>query len=228
MRYGLYRSIVLLVILISLGIFFFFHFSMILLHVCPVNPISTRYKIVTDSYTQLFFAQNWHLFAPDPISTNYYVYMDVRYYGESLKKDEKEINWIDITTPMIDVNNKSFFTPYNRLLRINNGLVSQLQLNLVSDLTMKVVKKNLAENTEEKVNQSLMESHENAKDGLYRYAYSYAKTLFPNQKIEAIKLLVCIKETIPFSKRNDTNFQKDENRIILDWRDNLEDVIALP
>lgn len=42
------------------------HLLVHVLYLAPHNPATSTYSGVVDSYMQSFFAQNWHLFAPEP------------------------------------------------------------------------------------------------------------------------------------------------------------------
>lgn len=47
-------------------IIFMTHIIFHVLYLAPVNPATSIYASVVDSYMNTFFSQNWHLFAPEP------------------------------------------------------------------------------------------------------------------------------------------------------------------
>ena len=122
-------------IIFFLSSFFVIHYSLIVLKVGPTNPLSLKAKPITGWYTSKLFEQNWHLFAPDPISINSYIYMQID--NGNLKENE----WIDISTPLIEQNHSKIFTPYNRVVRIVDGITAELNGNTQDDLIFKYLNK---------------------------------------------------------------------------------------
>ncbi|MCI0766704.1 DUF5819 family protein [Bacillus sp. TL12] len=80
---------------ICVVIFVSFHMTMTLLYNSPVNPVKIKLNNIINSYMEPLFAQNWQLFAPDPISTN----MDIITRGvyKDSNGNEKTTDWINYT-----------------------------------------------------------------------------------------------------------------------------------
>lgn len=72
------------------------HFGFTALHVSPMNPFSQQMWQPTQAWINPFFAQNWQLFAPDPVSTD--TGLLVKGTTASGAGDE----FLDITTPTLE------------------------------------------------------------------------------------------------------------------------------
>ena len=47
------------------------HFLLTFIYLTPLNPVRLRHGNVVDGYMMVFFHQNWHLFAPNPLNVDY-------------------------------------------------------------------------------------------------------------------------------------------------------------
>ncbi|ARW08906.1 DUF5819 family protein [Bacillus atrophaeus] len=175
-----------------------FHFMIVILNVMPMNPISNKYKKEISEYMEPLFVQNWHLFAPDPVSHNESIQVKVGFEGES-KSD-----WIDITTPMIEEMHKNYFSPLNRMARISTGIISELtsEDELVIDYRKKLEESEREEEKIKKLDKQRDEKFQQNEAILYRFGSSYAKYLFPDKRIVNIELRILRQENTPFSKRD--------------------------
>ena len=68
------------------------HLSATFLYNAPANPVSQRYAPQVDWWMNPLFAQNWRLFAPNPISEN--VAVQAR---ASLRPDGRPTAWFDLS-----------------------------------------------------------------------------------------------------------------------------------
>lgn len=135
-----WRICTLNILLVIFSLYFIVHFIIISLHAGPVNPISVALKPLTDRYVSPVFYQNWHLFAPNPLTINQKLYVKIKYREQHSSK-EVESEWLDVTSPMIEVNNETLFSPYNRIIRISMGYMNGLQIGSADDLTYKIIEK---------------------------------------------------------------------------------------
>ena len=74
---------------------FLFHFMVTCLYLTPLNPVKLRLSGFVNSYMNTLFKQNWHLFAPNPISQSMSLLGRCRIQG-------KDTPWIDITDSILD------------------------------------------------------------------------------------------------------------------------------
>ncbi|MNW31643.1 hypothetical protein D3C74_85700 [compost metagenome] len=204
------------------------HFFLVFLHAGPINPISVALKSVTDNYVGRFFQQNWHLFAPQPMTQNLKLYVRVKYTDIG----SKEINvseWYDVTEPMIRTNEETLFSPYNRIIRIGSGYIHQLYIGGKDELTYKLIEKNSdKEDAQNKIYSSLEEDSEHIENILYRYASAFAKKEFSEAEIREVQFMTSIADAVPYSKRNDSSFKPEETTVVFDWKGVVDDVVQLP
>ncbi|KGP74688.1 DUF5819 family protein [Pontibacillus yanchengensis] len=79
---------------VCISCFCVFHISAVLLYNLPINPMNFKMAPVINSYVGPIFKQNWHLFAPDPVSTNNYVLARASFQEEN---QTKHTEWINIS-----------------------------------------------------------------------------------------------------------------------------------
>ncbi|SHH99180.1 hypothetical protein SAMN05421807_1274 [Virgibacillus chiguensis] len=214
------RKICLLTIAL-LTITFVIHYSLILMHAAPTNPISAKYNNLSSTYTSTIFSQNWHLFAPDPINRNVHIYIQVT---DDTSKDTNN-HWIDMTRHFIKNNNDKVITPYNRTIRLIDGIFADtVGSNYTSDLITKYVNKN--DEDDDPVVDMLTEhkksSQEKGEYSLYRLASSYIRSFMSDKYISMkyLRVRLTVYETVPFSKRNDKNYErKIEYNKTFNWKE---------
>lgn len=61
------------VVTVVVSTLFLFHFSMVGLYLLPLNPAKLAFGAHLSTYVDTLFYQNWHLFAPDPVSSSHSV-----------------------------------------------------------------------------------------------------------------------------------------------------------
>ncbi|RIL26950.1 hypothetical protein BUY98_14775, partial [Staphylococcus gallinarum] len=96
------------------------HFIFVILSVMPLNPITNKMGSFVNTYVNPVFTQNWNLFAPDPIDNN--TAIQVKYTETNNKKSE----WIDVTSSMIKEMHVNYISPYNRISRMPESIVTEM------------------------------------------------------------------------------------------------------
>ncbi|WP_214808607.1 MULTISPECIES: DUF5819 family protein [unclassified Exiguobacterium] len=99
------KSIALSLILI----FTLFHCVITFAYNMPINPISHKSAKIINNYMEPLFSQNWHLFAPNPVSTNNCVIVKGTYFDE--KGNKKETGWLNLTEKYINTYQVNRFDP---------------------------------------------------------------------------------------------------------------------
>ncbi|GLW12732.1 hypothetical protein Misp01_78600 [Microtetraspora sp. NBRC 13810] len=100
----------------------FCHFLMTFFYIAPPNPLYERHSALVDSYMQPYFAQDWHLFAPDPAVFNPRIL--VRAKVRTGTAAERETSWLDITGPAVAKVEGHVFP--RRLFRVVGGASQML------------------------------------------------------------------------------------------------------
>jgi hypothetical protein len=91
------------------------HFTMTAIYLIPVSPAKLRLAPLAHAYMFPFFAQDWHLFAPEPESSTRVWMVSCRIRGP--EGATRETPWADITTPYRQAHYRSRFGSADRLLR---------------------------------------------------------------------------------------------------------------
>jgi len=81
------------------------------LYLSPPNPLTYQLWPVIARIQQPLFAQNWHLFAPNPVRTNLVLTVRCR-VGENVT------SWHDPFTPLLARHHQNRITPMGRVIRI--------------------------------------------------------------------------------------------------------------
>ena len=93
------------------------------LYLTPPNPIKLHLSPVVYALEHPFFAQNWHLFAPNPVKTNFILTVRCRLH-------DRVTSWHDPYTPLLAAHHRNRFTPMGKVLRIpQNAVVAFLGRN---------------------------------------------------------------------------------------------------
>ena len=203
------------IIVIFLSAILLMHFSIIMLSVIPPNPIFTKHKKIIDSYTYPLFTQNWHLFAPNPITKNYTVYIQAKVQD----KNSKEIlttDWIDTSTPLVVENKKNPISPINRLVRIPTGV--QDQMHIQDETFLQYVNKKENTKNDEMIKKIEKSIDKRGQEILQRFGNSVATKYIDSSKIKEVRVKWIIEDPVPFSKKDDKNYKTDTSAVTFDWK----------
>ncbi|WP_018922918.1 DUF5819 family protein [Salsuginibacillus kocurii] len=189
------------------------HFLFTLLDVIPFNPVSAKHNNQVYEYMEPLFNQTWELFAPDPVADNRTIYMQIK------EENGEKSDWYDITSPKIEQNHSNLFSPHNRLVRIPTSSVISL---FQEDSTSSLIKDNLTNEENHLTLEENLENHldlhqERAKHKMYRYAFSEAGRLYEETNIAEVQLRLEITEVVPFSERNNEEYESESQYIEFPW-----------
>lgn len=95
------------------------HFAMTAIYLIPVSPAKLRLAPLAQAYMSPLFAQDWHLFAPEPESSTRVWMVSCRIRGP--EGATRETPWADITTPYRQAHYRSRFGSADRLVRTLTG-----------------------------------------------------------------------------------------------------------
>jgi len=85
-------------------------------YLTPPNPIKLQLYPILYALEHPFFAQNWHLFAPNPIKTNFILAIRCRL-------SDRITPWYDPYTPLLAAHQRNRFTPMGKVLRIPQNAI---------------------------------------------------------------------------------------------------------
>ena len=105
------------------------HFALTVIHVMPINPLKNEVGPVADAVLRPLFIQNWSLFAPSPIQTNYSLLVRPLSGAEAASYDATgslpEAGWYDLSSPLWARFQANRFSAYDRLTRIHSAAIRQ-------------------------------------------------------------------------------------------------------
>jgi hypothetical protein len=195
---------------------FMFHFTMLIMAVGPNNPVSVKYREEIAEYTHPLFFQNWNLFAPEPIENTQQVL--IKYENEKGKKSD----WQNISQPIFDSNQSNPISAMNRTARIPSGIFLGIYKpdNLITTYQQKAQERDQDQDIEEIANNdAILEQKEQQVDLLYRFAYSSIPLITNHQEVSSVKVRFLNEEPVPYSERNNENFQNEKTYIDFGWRE---------
>ncbi|MDT0700367.1 DUF5819 family protein [Staphylococcus chromogenes] len=176
------------------------HFTLVLLFVAPINPISNKTSYFVSNYINPIFTQTWTLFAPDPIDRN--TSLQIRTISVNGSKGE----WIDSSNIIVEKMHKNYFSPYNRIARIPESILNE---SFSEEYMFTKLREKFEENKNnkeiEKLNKVNKEKFKKSLPLLQRYASSFIKATHNEKEVNEIKFIemrVIQQEAKPFSQRD--------------------------
>ncbi|GAA5347144.1 hypothetical protein CLV97_11615 [Planifilum fimeticola] len=110
----------------GLGLLLGIHFLMTILYLAPDNLLKRRFSEPLQRYMDPLFAQNWQLFAPNPISQHRSLVIKAKYRDPGTG-EIRETPWKDITRPQVrDVWENRLFNG-DRALRFQTSAIKMYQ-----------------------------------------------------------------------------------------------------
>ncbi len=82
-------------IMAIMALSFIVHFTVTAIYLTPLNPVKLRLYQHLQAWIHPLFPQNWHLFAPDPVSSSHSLVTKCR-------SGTIESEWIDVTNAVLD------------------------------------------------------------------------------------------------------------------------------
>lgn len=208
------------------------HIGLTMLYNTPMNPFKAKNLGVIQGYIGTFFPQNWSLFAPNPVDTDFEVLIkplsqeqyDAWVSHDEVMLPEIERGWFGVLSPLYSASRQNRLIPYERLSRpLYNSLRNYLGRNQTfSELSRSI--QSLPEEGEERqkleetYEQLLKASQNESKKLITRYLDYIAADLGLREQ-GYTHIVVRLRETkiVPWSKRNDESFEREfrESTIIV-------------
>ena len=110
------RSLLVWTVLVATGVLAAGYVLNTFLYLTPPNPVKARWLPLVTGLAHPLFAQNWHLFAPDPVRSNFVLSVRCRTTAAVSP-------WRDITQPMLERHHRDRTSPMSRLLRVQQNAI---------------------------------------------------------------------------------------------------------
>jgi len=215
MRYTVRQRTALLAAFCILCPLLIVHFVITYLHLSPLNPLKVAAYPLVSWYTSDVFAQNWSLFAPNPIHHNSTLLVQCRIKGG------EETAWFNISEGMNDGHDRNPVGPYGRLVRMH--VTATRTYNANADMTTEQLRETVCERDPDSEFCLRQDEHskriravgEEMLTGLGSAACS--QVVSPGQEVEAVRFRMLTHTVRPWSKRNDPDWQPTVTGTETDW-----------
>ncbi|MWV44128.1 hypothetical protein GRF59_10840 [Paenibacillus sp. HJL G12] len=204
---------------------FISHFFLIFLYLSPANPIKSAMNPYIHQYTQDLWAQNWSLFAPEPLHNN---------TGLLVKcKDEdadQESEWYNINVGMLNSLHNEPLGPFVRLSRMHLTAIRYYQG--FSDPTSELYRQKICGTDPDnpvckREDDSSKTTKEMGTKMLKRLGSVACTQLTRSNKIQDVKLRVLFAPVKPYSERMNQQWKPEIAGFETEWL-KYEEVAPLP
>ncbi|WP_437586174.1 DUF5819 family protein [Sorangium sp. So ce1000] len=210
-----------------------FHFAMTLSYLTPQNPLQLRFARLISGYMNPLFQQNWHLFAPDPISDTRLLMVACR-----LREPDgstTETGWTDITTPYWEGHLENRLGPATRLGRSVTGAARMIytadptSLQITKKLEQRRVRAQAGEGAPEdpeghvvdalrgEVKKEQDAAYQLGKSVLERAGSAHCDSLYGPNRTVAVRMRMAVLRFPRFSRRDLPDSKGDMTYYDLDW-----------
>lgn len=185
------------------------HFTAALFSQMPLSPLKLRYYPHVARYLEPYFAQNWMLFAPDPLSDDRGILVRARC------ADQTVTAFYDVTSPLIDRVQHNRFFP-SRMSRLVTSNAVQLA---APDPVLARLRE--AEKTEDRPQLPLLPqektTQEEARRALERYGLSQLPAGACAGRPDSVQLRMYVHQPPPWSQRKDPSARGVTDAHDYDW-----------
>jgi hypothetical protein len=212
------RRLVLLSVIAGLCLLLSFHFLVVVAHNSPPNPVKMRHALFINNYVNSFFAQDWHLFSPSPISYDVVLLVKSRIRHRATG-EVTETDWVDITTPLLERMHEARFSSLGSLVHIH--VHTLLQRNLSPGIN-EYMRRFCEDNPDSpNCNGETPEArarNENANRLMTRVASAHAHKLYgASHDVRQVKVRILINKFPRFSQRAQPNEQGEFGYRDFEW-----------
>ncbi len=106
------RALNALSVLLVVGGFASLYIASTFLYLTPPNPVKLELYPVIYALEQPYFSQNWHLFAPNPVKSNFVLAVRCRLLDGAVTR------WHDPVTPLLAAHHRNRLSPMGKVLRV--------------------------------------------------------------------------------------------------------------
>jgi hypothetical protein len=183
------------------------HYLLIGLHLLPRNYLSLTWGTSIQHYVGPVFSQVWTLFAPTPPDANQMLLVQAR-WRNAPDAPVQVSEWIDVTTPSIEVMQRQRLSALSRLVRPQTGL---LESAFYEDPTLEELRRKSRSDRGDSSSatatpDALLTEEERAqrergREAMYRIGSAYARRVFGPQ-VDSVNLRVATHRFPRFSQRH--------------------------
>ncbi|MDX3694237.1 DUF5819 family protein [Streptomyces europaeiscabiei] len=192
------------------------HFSVAAFSQTPLSPAKVQMAPFLSAYLQPYFAQNWMLFAPDPVM------VDQGIIARGRCGDGKVTKYYDVTAPSIQRVQGSRFFPSRMTRVVSNGIQ---QYNSTDDLLMRLREQKATEETKKpgKNPIPLMPHEKRTRDQAVNYLSRYALTQMAQscgdgRGLQAVQVRMYARSLPPWSQRKNPAAHDKVDAYDLPWK----------
>ncbi|MFD3804887.1 DUF5819 family protein [Streptomyces sp. NPDC058619] len=187
------------------------HFAAAAFSQMPLTPMKIRYYNKVATYLEPYSAQNWMLFAPDPLSENRGI------LARAQCRDGSVTSFYDVTAKYIAAAQSSRFFP-SRMSRLVTGNMQQLS---GSDAVLARLRE--SERTKNKAELPLMPHEKTSQQEALRFVSRYSLTQLPANTCgdgappEQVQVRMYIQRLPPWSERHDPAAEGQVDAYDMEW-----------
>lgn len=164
-----YKQIIVIAASLIASIILLFHFFIIFMGNIPGNYITSKIEEQIMEYKNGVFFQDWHLFAPNPVSFNDFL------YAQAELEDGNKTPWVNISKSLISEMQRNRLSPkYVEQIMIANGIL-RVQVN--DDEAEEMIKNYSKYFVEKNYNKKISKLHVKITRGMFEdfYKFNYEK-----------------------------------------------------
>lgn len=170
------------------------YFALAILYLAPPNPVKALHLARVYAIMHPLFQQNWHLFAPVPIRSNFVLIVRCR-------TGTRITEWIDVTMPMLARHHRQRNSPWGRVLRIHNAAVHQLVGRTTDEWLPLICKRSANLPACRGEDPATQRQRQVGMAVIYRVALSTCRTVLGPDMATATQARILIHEPPPWSQR---------------------------
>lgn len=190
------RTIVALIVLLIVGSLAALYVANTFLYLTPPNPVKLALIPVIYALEQPYFAQNWHLFAPNPIKSNFVLAVRCRLSEGALTP------WHDPVTPLLAAHHRNRLSPMGKVLRVPQHAIFAF-LGRNTDEWRPLVCKQKSNLPTCRGPDPVAQKHRDlGKFMLYRLGSAACDSLVGSGRTTAVQIRILLHRPPPFSQRH--------------------------
>lgn len=195
---------------------FLMHFFLTFLHLSPINPVKAAIQPIVQNHHRDLFAQNWSLFAPNPIHNNTALLV------KCLPANQEETEWYNINQGIIEEFQQKPLGAFARLSRLHLTAVRYYQG--FSDPTNELIRQRICDTDPENVvctreDENTKYTKDTGEKMLVRLGSAACNQIVDvrQDSIMEVKIRVLNAPVRPYSERNNPDWKPSVSGFETEW-----------